>query len=402
MIPRRRIPFELSTLIEVLRELFRAARFENSVTNFELAFATYLNSKHAHATASGRDALGLILDGLGLKPGDEIVIPAYTLGELLPLLQGRGLVLKPADIELDSFNMSVESIREQITKKTAAVLIVHLHGAPCDISAIMAVAREYGIKVVEDCAHALGAEVEGKKVGTFGDAALFSLEVNKPVCAFGGGVVTTNDDGLSTFIDKQLAKRCKKKIPAIKKILIKYAEELFVRSPFYGPVARVLFSEKNARKFEKAYRGANTRVRKSAIAFSPLQARLALRSLQKIDVRNARLNRLWGEIGDELPSTMVLQNRSAVGIPAFYNMVVRCTHPAGEIREQVMSRGVDLGLGSEIMDNTASMLGVDSCVNVNAVASSALLLPVYDGLTERRKRRLIAILTQVSESRSDG
>jgi len=148
---------------------------------------------HALATASGRDALDLILDGLGLRAGDELIVPAYTLGELLPLIAARGIVAVPADTDPASLNVTPDSVARRLGPRTRAVLVVHLLGAPCDIRAICALADEHGVPVIEDCAHALGARIDGGSVGAFGRAALFSLEATKPVAAFGGWRV--RDDG---------------------------------------------------------------------------------------------------------------------------------------------------------------------------------------------------------------
>jgi dTDP-4-amino-4,6-dideoxygalactose transaminase len=217
---------------------------------------------HARATASGREALGLILDALGLGPGDELIIPAYTLGELLPLLQGKGLTLVPADIDPETFNMTPETV--------AACLSPHTRGVP----------------LIEDCAHATGASVAGRAVGSFGQAALFSLEPTKPVGAFGGGVLTTADTHLVAEVDRVMARRRQRQWPAMRKALVKWAEEVMVRSPLYGPVARRLFAEDSAERFDAFYRRANARTRSTAEKFSAYQAAVAGPQLDRLDERN--------------------------------------------------------------------------------------------------------------------
>ncbi|MCB1887170.1 MAG: DegT/DnrJ/EryC1/StrS family aminotransferase [Rhodocyclaceae bacterium] len=398
MIPRRRLPLEAADLADWLRAPFRRAEaVAADVAAFERAFADLLGVPCARAVASGRDALGLILDGLGLQAGDELIIPAYTLGELLPLLQSRGLRLVPADIDPATYNLTPESVRARIGPATRALLVVHLLGAPCDLPALAALADEAGIALIEDCAHAAGATVDGRPVGSVGIAALFSLEANKALCAFGGGVLATRDAGLLERIAPRLAHRPRREWPAMKKAMIKWCEELLVRSPAYGPLARLLFSDRAAQDFERFYRGAHGRVRPAACAFSGFQARLALRRLRRLAQHNARNNAAWRDTAARLPAALTPQRRDAVGEPAFYNLVACYDGDLRRLRAAALARGIDLGIHGEVMDDTAAMLGDTGCPQAAAVHRQAVLLPLYPGLGERRRAQLLERLARAVE-----
>ncbi len=393
MIPRRRIPLEWTDLKEwLVTPWLSPSGAAEAVSGFERAFADYLGVGYARATASGRDALGLILDGLGLSVGDEVVIPAYTLGELLPLLQQRGLRLVPADIDAQSFNVTADSVAASMTPQTRAILVVHLLGAPCDIRGICRLAAQAGIPVIEDCAHAPGARVDGRAVGGFGRAALFSLEATKAVSAYGGGVVATNDTALAAYVDRELAVRPRREWPAMKKALLTWGEELLVRCPLYGIAARILFSDRMAGRFEQAYRGANQRARSRVVAFSGFQARVALRRLRQLDERNRRLNRLWQETAARLPAGLVPQQRDQSGDPAFYNLVARFDGDVRKLRRAAQARGVDLGILGEVMDDTAALLGDGRCARVAQLHAQAVLLPLYAGMTPARLRQWLDAL----------
>lgn len=390
MIPRRRIRLEGADLGDWLRASFlSSAEAAAEVAAFEAEFAQAMGVPHAYAVASGRDALCLIVDGLGLTAGDEIVIPAYTLGELLPLLSGRGLVLVPADIDPDTYNMSVDSVRAAISPRTRAILALHLLGAPCDIAGLCGL----GLPVIEDCAHAPGASVDGRPVGSFGVAALFSLEANKALAAFGGGVLATRDPALAERVKAALAGRPRREWPVMKKMLLKWVEEVLVRSPLYAVVARLLFSERWARRFEGFYRQAYNRVRPQ-IAFSGLQARMARRKLRRLAERQARLEPLWQQLAAALPPAWVAQRRDAVGSPAFYNFVARYRGglPLPELRQRALALGLDLGIGGEVMDDTARMLGRDDCPAAAEVHGEAVLIPLYDGMSEAGLEKVVARL----------
>lgn len=390
MIPRRRIRLDPADWLDWLRApLASGARAEQLVAQFEQAFAAAMQVPHAHAVASGRDALCLIVDGLGLQAGDELVIPAYTLGELLPLLSGRGLALVPADIDPASYNVTADSVRAVLTPRTRAILAVHLLGAPCDIAGLCAL----GPPVIEDCAHAPGATVNGRPVGSFGIAALYSLEANKALSAYGGGVLSTRDAALSAWVVGRLATRPRREWPAMKKMLLKWLEELLVRSPLYGLAARVLFSERLAGRFERFYRSGSGRLRPSG-AFSALQARLALRRLRQLDERERRLRPLWQQLAAALPPGFSAQRDSDCGLPACYNFVARHSGDLRALRRRALRLGLDLGIHGEVMDDTAALLGRPGCPGAATAYREAVLIPLYDGMSARRLQRVIARLQQ--------
>lgn len=174
----------------------------NELAKFEHEFAAYCGSAHCIGVANGLDALILTLRAwleLGrLQPGDEIIVPANTYIASILAISANGL--KPVLVEPDgaSFNLSPVNARAAITVKTRAILPVHLYGHLADMPAIMALAREYGLLVLEDAAQAHGAAIGGKKAGSWGDAAGFSFYPGKNLGALGdAGAITTNDGELA-------------------------------------------------------------------------------------------------------------------------------------------------------------------------------------------------------------
>jgi perosamine synthetase len=397
VIPRRRLPLAWADFGVALAALgLTPARAAAEVAAFEREFARRMAVPHAFAVSSGREALCLIVDSLGLVAGDELVIPAYTLGELLPLLAGRGLVLVPADVDPASFNVSVDSVRAVLGAKTRAILAVHLLGAPCPIAGLAELAAASGVALIEDCAHAPGASVGGRPVGTFGVAALFSLEANKALAAFGGGVLATRDAALAARVQAALAGRPSREWPAVRKFLLKAVEEVVVRSPLYGVLARWLFAEGRAAAFERFYRGANEHVRRAGkavpAAFSGTQARWARRRLRQLDARHARLAPLWEQLAATLPDGFAAQAREAHGEPVFYNFVARYDGEIPALRQAALRRGLDLGIGGEVMDDCARLLGRDDCPGAARSARQAVLIPCWDGMNEATAQQVMARL----------
>ena len=162
---------------------------------FEKAFAEYCDSKYCVGTGNGLDALYLALKALDICGGDEVIVPSNTY--IATALAVTYCGAKPVFVEPDirTFNINPELIEEKITKKTKAIMPVHLYGQSCDMDPIMEIAKKYNLYVVEDCAQAHGATYKGRKVGSFGDAAGFSFYPGKNLGALGdaGATVTSNE-----------------------------------------------------------------------------------------------------------------------------------------------------------------------------------------------------------------
>lgn len=168
------------------------------VKSFEDELAKYLDCKHVISCASGTDALTLSLMSLGIKTGDEVITVSHSFfaTSLAIALVGAKPVF--VDIKEDDFNIDPSKIRKAITKKTRAIIPVHLYGNPCEIGLVKEIAKEHNLYVIEDCAQSLGARFNGKLVGTFGDLGAISFFPTKNLGAFGdGGAVCTNNDELA-------------------------------------------------------------------------------------------------------------------------------------------------------------------------------------------------------------
>jgi dTDP-4-amino-4,6-dideoxygalactose transaminase len=169
---------------------------------FEAAFAQFLGIKHAFAVANGTAALHLACEVLDLKAGDEVLCPALTF------VAGANAILytraRPVFVDIHGphdLNLSVEDAARKVTERTRAIMVVHYAGYPCDLDALVALARQHRLKIIEDCAHAPGAVYHSRhgprKVGTQGDVGCFSFFANKNLTTGEGGMVVTNDAHLA-------------------------------------------------------------------------------------------------------------------------------------------------------------------------------------------------------------
>jgi dTDP-4-amino-4,6-dideoxygalactose transaminase len=168
------------------------------VDAFERDFAAYCHSKHALGVSSGTDALLEALMVLGIGPGDEVIVPAYSFFATAGVVSRLGADPVFVDIDLTDYNIDPAKIAEKITLQTKAIMPVHLYGQCAPMDEILAVAREYKLPVIEDAAQAVGSDYNGRRAGTLGVMGCFSFFPSKNLGAFGdAGAITTDDDALA-------------------------------------------------------------------------------------------------------------------------------------------------------------------------------------------------------------
>jgi len=165
---------------------------------FEVEFAEYTGAKHAIAVSNGTAALHLACVGAGIGPGDEVILPSLTFVADANAVRYTGAAPVFADIESEeTLNISPESIEANINERTRAIIIVHYGGYACDLPAIMNIAKEHGLVVIEDATHAIGSSLDKRMLGTWGQTGCFSFFSNKNMTTGEGGMIVTNDDELA-------------------------------------------------------------------------------------------------------------------------------------------------------------------------------------------------------------
>lgn len=193
---------EIEAAMEVLNtgNLFRYGnendpKFLHKVSDLEKEFARYCDINFALATSSGTSSLVASVLALGLKPGNEIIVPAYTFVASYSSVIFAGIVPVLAEID-ESLTIDPDDIESRITSRTKAIMPVHMLGNACNMDRIMSIAKKHNLLVLEDCCQAAGASYKGKKIGTIGDIGAFSLNMFKTINSGDGGLVVTNDQNL--------------------------------------------------------------------------------------------------------------------------------------------------------------------------------------------------------------
>jgi dTDP-3-amino-3,4,6-trideoxy-alpha-D-glucose transaminase len=302
----------------------------DEVTAFERAWASYCESAHAVGTANGMDAIALALRALGVGPGDEVVVPAFTFVATWLAVSAVGAEVVPVECAQATANIDPDRLEAAVGPRTRAIVPVHLYGQPADMDAVRAIADPLEIAVVEDAAQAHGATWRGRRVGSLGSAAAFSFYPVKNLGALGdGGAVVTADAALAARV-------------------------------------RVLGNYGAARKYEHELRGANSRL-------DAIQAALLAAKLRHLDAWNARrravARRYLEALADlawlELPAV------SEHAEPVWHLFVVRCDD-RDALRAHLADRGIQTGLHYPQAPHRSG-----------AYAGMGLRLPGADRLAER-------------------
>jgi len=300
---------ELTYLREVIesQELWRGTA-GNFVARFEDAFGQHLGRRYVLGLSSGTSADEAALAGLGLEPGDEVICPATAPIFVSMPVVGLGCIPVFADVDPRTLIITPEGIEDRITAQTRAVMVVHLHGQPAPMDEIMAVARAHNLQVVEDCAQAYDCYYQGRKAGTIGDVACFSLQQSKHITSGEGGIVATDD-------------------PEIYRRMVLYSN---CGMPWYryglaAPQAESVAGLPTRGHF--AF-GHNNRM-------SELQGAVALAQLEKIDEFNARRRELVAIIESELRDVrgVELAHVYPGTQPNYWAYPVRVPAPLGTYRE---------------------------------------------------------------------
>ncbi len=326
---------------------------------FEAAFAAYCHCAYCIGVGNGLDALMLTLKALGIKDGDEVIVPSNTF--IATALAVTYVGATPIFVEPDirTYNIDPSRIEEKITEKTKSIMPVHLYGLPCDMDPIMAIARKYGLYVIEDCAQAHGATCNGRVIGSFGDAAGFSFYPGKNLGALGdaGAVVTNN---------KELADRI-----------------------------RALGNYGSDYKYHHIYKGTNSRLDELQAAF--LSAKLPI-----MDKVNANRQAIAQRYLDGITNPDIILPYVPDGMTHVWHIfAIRCKHRdalAAYLTENGIGVNKHYPIAMHLQDCYADLNVPEGALPIaEEISATELSIPIYYGLTEQEADYVIDTINRFRE-----
>jgi perosamine synthetase len=376
------------------------------INKFQTQFAELFNAAGAFAFWKGRVALYAILKAMDIGRGDEVVLPGYTcVMDVNPI---KYLGAKPVyvDIEPDTFNIDIKLLQEKITAKTRAIIAQHTYGYTCDMDPLLEIAGRNNISVIEDCCLALGSKYKGKFAGTFGKAAYFSFQWNKPFTTGLGGIAISNDANLA----EKIRSLCETELcrPSAKEVLMLAAQLAVYRMLIYPRTTALsqnifrYLTRKGAVVGSSCTAEYNPEMAADFFkGMSSVQARSGIRQLKKIE-SNIAHRRQMAELYDEVLSQKswpIRNYNKEIMNPVMVRYPVRIAEKEKAL-EQAASAGIELGSWFECplhpketpLEKYGYKIGM--CPEAEKACNQVVNLPLHPRVSEKTVRKTVEFITQ--------
>lgn len=376
-----------------------------SIHEYERSFSGWFNSKHAFSFWKGRVALYAILKALGIKEGDEVILPGYTC--VMDVNPVKYLGARPVyvDIEPATYNVDVNLLEQRITANTKVIIAQHTYGYPCDMDAIMSIAERNGITVIEDCCLALGSKHKGKLVGTFGKAAYFSFQWNKPYTTGLGGMAITSDADLAAKIESlranEMCSPSRKEVVMLRAQLAVYRLFIYPRTTAlaqsifrYLTKKSVVVGSSSSDEFKP------TMACDFFKAMSAIQARSGLRQLEKTEQNIAHRKKI-SQLYDKLLQEKGWKGRNydrSVMEPVMVRYPVRIAEK-NKALAQAPKAGVELGSWFECplhpIETPLAAYNYEAgmCPEAEKASNEVVNLPLHPRVDEKISKKTVEFVT---------
>ena len=387
----------ISTYDGELKDLIKAwlkpdPQAHDRIMDFRKAFGDFVGVKYAIATPNGRSALKAILKGLGLPAGSEVIIPAYEDKSVPDMVLSLGFRPVFTDIDLKTQNISVEQLKKRITRNTSAVIVAHLFGNPAPMAQLKRMLHERNIRLIEDCAHAVGTIAEGQPAGSWGDAAFFSFHLTKPFMTFGGGMAVTNDDTLAQNMEGMYESGTPDQ-GLLRRMLSAYTLKLLTSKPLFPftgyPVtlAQEYFGKGLIETYDRTLRPFT---HTADASFTYIQALAGLGMLRNLPVTIQKRRQLASILDMELdPAIPRLAHDKGSNI-YFYLIFAR---DVKKIRHYLLKYGIDTGIN--VMRNLPQLFDIKvDFPNTDIAVKRTVQLPLHEYLNEKDIRWIVYVLNK--------
>ena len=374
------------------------------INKFERKFAEYVGVNSAFSFGSGRMALYAVLKAMGIGKGDEVILPGYTCAVVPNAIIYCGAKPVYVDIDPKSFNIDISKIEEAITPRAKAIIAQHTFGLPIDMDRLKETAKKFNLKIIEDCAQALGAEYKKRKIGTFGDAAFFSFELSKVITTGCGGMAVTNDDSIGNALKEEQVKAMPLDLNTSRRMALQILFSAFLYHPCnYGWAKFVLMLLYKRRIFLPSISKEEQAGRMPSCypcRLSGIQAQLGLSQLSKVDKinkRRIRIANIYNEMLKGLGVSVFEQDTNT-----YKDIYLRYVFTVNNREEAVRvfsAHQVELGewfnsvivCGDLPLDKLFYRDG--SCPNAEWAAKHSVNLPTHPRLSDRDVQRIIKVTT---------
>ena len=385
------------------KEILNAVNFlnnKNKIPEFENKFSEYIGCEHAIATHSGTAALFVLLKAYGLKKGDEVIVPAYTCESVPRLIIDMGYAIKFVDVDKETYNISIEDVRSKISRNTKAIIAIHMFGNPCEMKEIMDIAEDYNAAVIEDAAQSIGAEYQGKKIGTIGDAGFFSLGEGKPLTTVNGGFIVTNDEGITRESRKIMENfdevGMRKKFAVVTKLLAYY----MLKNPHSYDLIYKLIQYRRLERRDKLK--VSTGLNHFKFKYTDMQASVGMVQLSNLErfnearIRNAAFLMEHLKEIERIHVPKIVQH----GKPIFLRLPIWIENITKKQRDSLIEKLCKVGIDAPVAYPNSLpkfFLNLDGYPNTEELVKKTITLPVHPYVRSKDLYRMIRVIKRVIE-----
>lgn len=401
-IPRFSPSFSPAEAWIVARHMLGSARDDAKVSQFEAAFAGFIGTEHGVMVPSARYGLYLLLDALGIGEGDEVIVPGLTYFAIPAMVALKGARPVMADIGLRTHTLCPDAFRAAITPKTKAVIPTHLFGTPCDMDAIMTIANEHGVQVIEDCAQSTGANFRHQKTGSIGHHAYYTFGLTKNITTLSGAMITSSNAGVAAHVRMAIERSGHGSTwKTTKEALVGSAMFLATHPLLYWWTVHpaILLGNRLGKdpiherfgEEERTYETVPEHYTAQGRALG-VQAAVGLKQLERIDALNGARIRNGRFLDDNLGHVpgLTAPTYPDGSAPIYMSFVVHHANRDG-LAKALRKRGVDTTIGymSDLSDHPLFQAYRRPCPNATQAMRELLHIPVHPNLRDGELKHMV-------------
>lgn len=395
MIPRRDVTLFRGFLYYFHRWIFDSFSRRDYRLFFKRKIEQFLKTHDFFLMSRGRFAFDLIFDSVRYNEDSEIIVPNYYLKELVPKLKDKGLKPVFCDINEETLFLSIDDLKNKLTKKTKFVILPHMLGICGNLKEAMKTIKKSNDKIIiiEDCAHSFGSTYNEKHLGTFSDFALFSFDYIKPINLFGGGGLLVNNKKYLESVKRRYKDFHEpQKKGTLKKVIYYFVQTILMKSPLFYFIKLALRNKKSKSLVKKVHKSNSNRPEK----LSQFQSFIGIHQLKNFHDKQKKLTNIRKEYINKLRDANIeVLNIGECDSYSNYSFFIKTKKDSDIINEKMFKMGIDVGIKDEVMD--LCDVTSDNFSNSKHIFNHIVQIPFYYNLKPKAMKKIVNTIIEITK-----